>query len=127
MTKTRLTALTLSKNIFKHIKLLGFASFTIKGDVNEGQIQTTFIDFMFFSLNVLVGILLSFISFHYTNDSTQKSLIINFGSILTTNGGILVGLNWMIVSFIVRYNIWKIITNLHAVDKKVSLQFVTNN
>ena len=121
MTKTRLTALTLSINIFNYLKLLGFASFTVKGDINEGQIHTTFKDFMFFLLNVLVGFLLSFISFHFTKDSTQKSLIINFGSMLTTNGGILVGLNWMFASFVVRYNIWKILTNLHAVDLMVCL------
>lgn len=121
MTKTRLTALTLSINIFNYLKLLGFSSFTVKGDINEGQIHTTFKDFMYFLSNVLVGFLLSFISFHFTNDSTQKSLIINFGSMLTTNGGILVGLNWMFVSFIVRYNIWKLVTNLHAVDLMVCL------
>lgn len=124
MTKARLNALTLSINFLKYLKLLGFACFTVKGDINEGQIHTTFKDFVFFFLNVLVGIILSFISFHFTNDSTHKSLIINFGSILTTNGGILVGLNWMFVSFIVRYNIWKIITNLHAADLMVCLYFV---
>ena len=48
MTKTRLNALTLSINIINCLKLLGFASFSVKGDINEGQIHTTFKDFMFF-------------------------------------------------------------------------------
>jgi len=82
-----------------YLKCTGYGAFTVE----NGRVYVKPSDWFWFLLNLTLGIAALFISIATLNfHSTNKSIIIVYGNLLTINGVILIGLYSLITSFMLR-------------------------
>lgn len=104
---------------FLAIKSFGYACFTIKGDIRNGEIVTTHLDV--FQLCIFLVILASVMySALFMNITTAHSSILNWSKKFTAIAGLTIAMLFCIFNFVHRVKVWRIFTLLYKWDNEVS-------
>lgn len=107
--------------IFKTLKFFGFAIFTIK----NGKSVTTLTDLLFLGANLFVSISLLVCSVIFRDLFSQNgSEILNFGNLVTFVTANCLTTISMMIGFLFRHRIWKIMVELTEIDRMLnSIEF----
>lgn len=107
-----------SKLTFIFMKILGFACFSIKGDVKNGQIKTTVFDYFLFAIFFSLSCFALYFSMIFTYNSAA-SPVTNFGVNLLIKSAMVVVITGILLNFLFRHKIWMVMTNFYELDLKV--------
>lgn len=96
-------------NVFKVLKVFGFASFTIE----NGKPVTKLTDLIYIFASVSVGFMLIFFLFKYRDElANTKSELIDLGNFISIFAALSIAMISILISFLFRYSIWKIVLGL---------------
>lgn len=103
---------------FLAIKSFGCACFTIKGDIRNGEIVTTYLDVFQFSIYLVIMASVMY-SALFLNITTAHSNILNWSKKFSAIGGLLIAMLFCIFNFVHRAKVWRIFTLLYKWDNEV--------
>ena len=99
----------------KVLKVFGFASITIE----NGKSVTKLVDYLLFFLNFIIGFIFAYYSIKYRKELVETSSeIVQVGNFVMYVASIAVSSVSMLVEFLFRHKIWKMILKIEEIDKK---------
>lgn len=101
---------------FKIFKVFGFASFTIE----NGKLVSKPIDFLFFGVNIFIAASLLFLAIKFRAVFLKsESELTEYGNYIAYIASNITDLLMMILSFLVRHEVWSIAVELSKIDQKL--------
>lgn len=116
----------IAKPLYYVCKYTGFACFSIKGNIKDGKIHSTYYDvtlFLFFSGFYINNIIMSLEIDSYNG----SSVILDIGTYTNLLVSLLAALIFAVTSFVQRHSIWSILQYLDQFDEYVELLAISVN